>query len=63
MLKRIVIRGLTMGLTLGCILLLSCSLVQEPWIPGPNVLKAERSRSPAAQLELRHRFLAVQTDR
>jgi hypothetical protein len=45
------------------ILSAACEHIHEPWVPGRDQLKQERSRPDQAQMELRHRLLEVQTDR
>jgi hypothetical protein len=45
------------------ILSAGCEHIHEPWVPGRDQLKQERSRPDQAQMELRHRLLEVQTDR
>jgi len=50
---------------LAAVLLLAtgCQQIREPWVREGNSLEQERMRSDAAQQELRHRLLWVQTDR
>lgn len=51
---------------LACGLLLSaagCEHIHEPWVRNPEQLKQERSRPDQAQMELRDRLRAGQTDR
>jgi hypothetical protein len=45
------------------VLAAGCQRIQEPWVRGPDRLEQERARPAPVQAELRHRFLAVQTDR
>ena len=40
-----------------------CQRIQEPWIRSPDQLKEERLRTEQARMELRHRFVRVQSDR
>jgi hypothetical protein len=52
--------------TLAFCLLLSivgCEYIHEPWVRSPDQLEKERSRPDQAQMELRDRLRAVQTDR
>ena len=41
----------------------SCSRVQEPWVPSEGTLKEERARAPEQQINLRERLITSQTDR
>lgn len=52
-------------LVLGVLLLLpaGCERIHEPWVRSREQLAEERARPDAAQVELRNRLLAVQTDR
>ena len=49
--------GLMLALTAGC------SQIHEPWVQSPDQFKAERSRSPELQQELRLRLAETQRDR
>ena len=41
----------------------SCSRVQEPWVPSEGTLKEERARAPEQQQNLRERLITGQVDR
>jgi hypothetical protein len=57
-------RGALFGILLAVLsVVAACQHVHEPWTLNDNQLKQERTRTDAAKLELRHRFLWVQTDR
>lgn len=49
--------GLMLALAAGC------TQIQEPWVPNPDQLKAERSRPPELQQALRVRQAETQRDR
>lgn len=50
-------------LALGLALAAGCSRIHEPWVPKPDQLKAERTRSPELHQALRVRLAETQRDR
>jgi hypothetical protein len=58
--KKLIACALACGLLL---LSAGCKRIQEPWVRSPEQLAQERSRPAAVRMELRCRFLGIQTDR
>ena len=60
MVKKYLLYALAFGLLLSTV---GCEYIHEPWVRSPDQLEKERSRPDQAQMELRDRLRAVQTDR
>ena len=58
-----VFKWLVPELALVLALAAGCTRIHEPWVPSPDQLKAERSRSPELHQALRLRLAETQRDR
>ena len=65
MIKKILARQMTVAVAAGALLAFSsgCERISEPWVRTPHQLEQERERPEPVRTALRHRLLAVQTDR
>ena len=65
MIKKILARQMMVTVAAGVLLVFfsGCERISEPWVRVPHQLEQERDRPEPVRRALRHRLLAVQTDR
>ena len=65
MIKKVLVRQMIVVVAAGGLLTFSsgCERISEPWVRAPRQLEQERNRPEPVRTALRHRLLAVQTDR